>query len=33
MEVLSLPMHAELTEEEIEYVANSIQAFYSRLGG
>jgi dTDP-4-amino-4,6-dideoxygalactose transaminase len=28
-EILSLPMYAELTDEEIEYIADSIKAFYT----
>ena len=28
-EILSLPIYPELTEDEIEYVANSIKDFYS----
>ncbi len=29
-EILSLPMYAELTTEQIEFVANSIRAFYTK---
>ena len=29
-EILSLPMYAELTDEEIEFVADSIKAFYGK---
>ncbi len=28
-QVLSLPMHPDLLEEEVEYIANSIKEFYS----
>ena len=30
-EVLSLPMHPNLTEEEIEYVASSIEKFFKEI--
>ncbi len=33
-EILSLPMYAELTDEEIEYIADSIKDFYTaKLSG
>ena len=28
-EILSLPMYAELTAEEVEYIADSVKAFYT----
>jgi len=31
--LLSLPMFAELTKEQIEYVANNIEEFQTRLTG